>query len=90
MVRCDTRWQLGRNQRPVGPAAERARLQKEQAELQALLARTRATLANADYLAKAPPKLVSDGGPNHLATRTRPALQAASSPSTDSSGGAIR
>ncbi len=42
------------------PAAEKARLLKEQDELQALLNRTRTTLANSDYLTKAPPKLVEE------------------------------
>ena len=40
--------------------SERKRLFKEQDELQALLNKTRATLANEDYLAKAPPRLVED------------------------------
>ncbi len=46
--------------KPADPAAEKARLMKEQDELQALLHKTRATLSNEDYLAKAPPALVAE------------------------------
>ncbi|MEK7766514.1 MAG: class I tRNA ligase family protein [bacterium] len=45
---------------PADPAAERQRLVKERDALQTLLNKTRGTLANADYLAKAPPALVAD------------------------------
>jgi valyl-tRNA synthetase len=45
---------------PADPKAEKARLLKEQDQIQALLSRTRAALTNEDYLAKAPPELVEE------------------------------
>jgi valyl-tRNA synthetase len=44
--------------KPADPAAERARLMKERGEIESLLQRTRKTLGNEQYLAKAPADIV--------------------------------
>ena len=46
--------------KPADPAAEKARLEKERTAIQGLLEKRRATLTNADFLAKAPPALVEE------------------------------
>jgi valyl-tRNA synthetase len=46
--------------KPADPAAEKARLEKELVAIQGLLEKRRATLANADFLAKAPRPLVEE------------------------------
>jgi valyl-tRNA synthetase len=46
--------------KPSDPEAEKKRLSKEHDELEVLLRKSRATLANADFTAKAPPALVEE------------------------------
>jgi valyl-tRNA synthetase len=46
--------------KPADPAAEKARLEKERDALTGLLGKRKATMANADFIAKAPPALVAE------------------------------
>ena len=46
--------------KPADPAAEKSRLEKERAALTGLLGKRKATLANPDFVAKAPPELVAE------------------------------